>query len=149
MNTLVIGVGNDYRGDDAVGLIAARRLRELHLPHVKVIESDGEFTRLMECWREAESVIVIDAVQSDARLGTIYRFDVNEQNLSANLFQCSTHAFGVVEAIAMSKALGRLPKRFVVFGVEARSFAMGASLSVEIANAFEELCWLVEEEVFR
>ena len=79
MEVLVIGVGNDYRGDDAVGLIVARRIREMNLPQVQVIESDGEFTRLMESWKDAESVILIDAVQSGVAPGTIHRFDANEQ----------------------------------------------------------------------
>ena len=32
----VIGIGNPLRGDDAVGLLAARRVRELADPEVEV-----------------------------------------------------------------------------------------------------------------
>lgn len=38
---LVIGVGNAYRRDDAVGLVVARRLREKDLKGLTVIEESG------------------------------------------------------------------------------------------------------------
>lgn len=147
MKTLVIGVGNEYRGDDAIGLLVARRIRDWHLPHVQVIESDGEFTKLMESWSDVESVILIDAVQSGAAPGTIHRFDVGTQNLPASMFHCSTHAFGVAEAIAMSKALEPLPQHFIVFGVEAQSSILGEFLSIAVTNALEKLSCLVQKEV--
>ncbi len=84
MKTLVIGVSNEYRGDDAAGLLVARRIGALNLPDVQVIENDGECTRLRDGWKEAERVILrvilIDAVQSGAASGTIHRFDANAQN---------------------------------------------------------------------
>jgi hydrogenase maturation protease len=147
MKTLVIGVGNDDRGDDAIGLIAARRIRELNLPNVQVIESNGEFTKLMESWKDAESVILIDAVQSGAALGTIHRVSANEEEFTSQLFSASTHAFGVAEAIALSKALGKLPPRFIVFGVEVYSFALGEPLSAKIVSSIEQLLQLVKGEV--
>lgn len=147
MKTLVIGVGNDYRGDDAIGLIVARRLRDLNLPDVQVIESDGECTRLMESWKDATRVILIDAVQSGAAPGTIHRVAAHEEELPAALSQGSTHAFGVTEAVALSKAFGRLPQHFIVFGIEARNFALGASLSPEATTALEEVLRLVQQEV--
>lgn len=145
--TLVIGVGNDYRGDDAIGLIVVRRIRELNLPDVQVIESDGECTRLMESWKDAVRVILIDAVQSGATPGTIHRVAAHEEELPAAMSQGSTHAFGVAEAIALSKALGRLPQHFIVFGVEVRNFALGALLSSEAAIALEEVLRLVAQTV--
>lgn len=147
MKTLVIGVGNEDRGDDAAGLLVARRIGALNLPDVQVIESDGEFTKLMESWKDAERLILIDAVQSGAASGTIHRFDANAQKLPASLFQCSTHAFGVAEAIGMSKALGLLPRWFVLFGIEAHNFTLGMALSIKVANSLEEVVRLVQQEV--
>ncbi len=39
MTPLVLGVGNDWRGDDALGLIAARRLRARLDGRADVLES--------------------------------------------------------------------------------------------------------------
>lgn len=145
MNTLVIGVGNDYRGDDAVGLLVARRIRALHLPQVQVIESDGECTKLMECWKGAERVILIDAVQSGAPPGTIHR--VMAQDLPAHWLHCSTHAFGVAEAIALAQALGQLPRPFSILGIEGSTFAIGAALSEQVAAALAVIVDLVRQEL--
>jgi hydrogenase maturation protease len=61
-NVLVLGIGNDFRGDDAVGLLAARELESMHLPHVNVVESRGDGARLMRLWKGYPAVLVIDAV---------------------------------------------------------------------------------------
>lgn len=145
MKTLVIGVGNDFRGDDVAGLLVARRIRELNLPHVQVIESDGECTKLMENWKDAEKVILIDAVHSSATPGTIHR--VPAQDLPAKLLQCSTHAFGVAEAIELAKAFGQLPARFSIIGIEGSAFTVGAALSEPVANAVIEVVGLVLQEI--
>ena len=39
---LVIGIGNDYRGDDAAGFVVSRKLAELKLSDIEIIESNGD-----------------------------------------------------------------------------------------------------------
>jgi hydrogenase maturation protease len=132
----IAGVGNDWRGDDAAGLIAARRLREL-LPGVRVVEVGGDASALLDAWTGAELAIVIDAVRSGAPPGTIHRLDGGPP---AAMRLGSTHAIGLAEAIALGRALGRLPARLELYGIEAASFETGAGLSPEVARAVEALC---------
>lgn len=75
----IIGVGNAYRSDDAVGLWVARCLRSEIDDDVLIQEESGEGTALMEAWNGADAVILIDAAQSGGKLGTVYCFDVHEQ----------------------------------------------------------------------
>ncbi len=49
--TLIICVGNPLRGDDGIGCVVARRLREMKLPDVTVREESGEGTALIDAWR--------------------------------------------------------------------------------------------------
>ena len=135
---LIIGIGNEYRGDDAAGLIAARRLKERLADSVTVLEQGGDGAALMEVWRGAETVIIIDAATSGAPPGTILRFEANARQIPQETFRCSTHAFGVVEAIELARALGRLPRRLVVYGIEGKNFAAGARLSTEVEQAVGE-----------
>jgi len=128
-------VGNEYRSDDAAGLLVARRLREWSLPGVEVREHDGEAASLMEAWRGAGEVILVDAVVTDAIPGQIVRLDAHAQPLPRALFRCSTHAFGVAEAIELARALGELPPRFIVYGVGGTSWAPGAACSQEVLSA--------------
>ena len=68
--TLVIGLGNSARGDDALGPVAIERLRPRLPEHVRSLCHGGEAVSLMEAWGQADHVIVIDAVCSRC---TLYR----------------------------------------------------------------------------
>lgn len=132
---LIIGIGNDYRRDDAAGLIAARRLQAQYLSGVTVIETQGGGLALIEMWQEADLVILIDAVRSGASAGTIHRFDARSQPLPAIFFNHSTHALGLAEAVELSRTLDRLPSRLFIYGIEGRDFAAGTEISAEVDNA--------------
>ena len=136
---LIIGIGNEYRGDDAAGLIVARRLKERLADSVKVIEQSGDGAALMEAWQGAETVIIIDAVMSGAEPGTIHRLDAKTRPLPKDAFRCSTHAFGVAEAIELSRAMGGLPRSLIVYGIEGKTFAAGVRLSPEVEGAVGEV----------
>jgi hydrogenase maturation protease len=132
---LIIGIGNEYRGDDAAGLIVARRLKERLADSAIVIEQSGDGAALMEAWRSAETVTIIDAVMSGAAPGTIHRFDANAQPLPKDAFRLSTHAFGVAEAIELARALGELPRGLMVYGIEGKNFTVGIGISPEVEKA--------------
>ncbi len=108
-----------------------------------MIEQNGEGTALVALWEGARTVILIDAVQSGAAPGSIHRLDARSQPFPAGFRGCSTHAFGVAEAIELARALDRLPPRLVVYGIEGRSFAAGAAPS----GAVEAAAWAVVERV--
>jgi hydrogenase maturation protease len=144
---LVVGVGNLYRSDDAVGIIVARRLREKIGACVTVREESGEGTALLESWKGVDTVILIDATQSGATPGTLQRFDVNVQPLPATFFRHSTHAFSAAEAIELARALGQLPSRFIVYGIEGKTFLPGVGLSGEVEVAIEEAVQRVRQEI--
>ena len=135
---LFIGIGNEYRGDDAAGLIAARLIRDAQLDGVAVIENTGDGATLMEAWEGASDVIVIDAAQSGAPPGTIHRFNANERSIPRAAFT-STHAFGLAEAVELSRALGKLPEKMVIYGIESTALTAGAPLSPEVHRAVHDL----------
>ena len=63
------------RGDDAVGGMVVRNIRERHLPNVRTLEADGEGTSLIEAWTGAQTVFIVDAVSSGAEPGTVHKID--------------------------------------------------------------------------
>jgi hydrogenase maturation protease len=133
----VIGVGNAYRGDDAAGLVVARRLRDRG---VDALEQEGEPVALVEVFAAHDAVVLVDAVQSGATPGTVHRVDVSDGPLPRKLRgSTSTHAVGLGEAIELARALGRLPRRVVVYGVEGARFATGGELSAEVEAAIAPL----------
>jgi hydrogenase maturation protease len=144
---LVLGIGNVSRGDDAVGLVVARRLQEAPLDGVIIMLASGEATALLALWQDTDAVVLVDAVCTGARPGTLHRFAVGTQPLPA-MFSCvSTHAFGVAEAIELARALRQLPPALVVYGVEGATFEMGAGLSGAVAAVVPQVVAQVRQEV--
>ena len=145
--TCVIGVGNAFRGDDGIGLIVARRITELALPGVTVLEQSGEGVALMEAWGDADQVIVVDAVSSGSEPGTVHRFEATGQPLPALFTGHSTHAFGLAEAIELARQLDRLPDQLVVYGIEGRSCEFDHELSPEVEEAAGVLVRQIAKEI--
>ena len=138
-STMIVGAGNAFRRDDAAGLAAATRLRRTLPGDVQVIVKQGDLASLLDDWQGAELVVIVDATASGSTPGTIRRYDAHERPLPSAWSRSSTHAFGVAEAVELARALGRLPARVVVFGIEGRDFAPGEGLSPEVAAAVDEV----------
>ena len=148
-STIVLGIGNEFRSDDAVGIHFARKIKELNLPSVKAIESFGEGMELMELWAEASNLFVCDAVSSDSTPGTIHILDPYKEKIPSQFFNYSTHAFSLAEAIEMSKALEKLPKQVKIYGIEGGSFVAGDSLTIAVEKSLEQVVNMVKEIILK
>ncbi len=126
---LIIGVGNEYRRDDGVGVEVARHIDKLGLPQVQVLAHSGEGASLLEHFREADLVIIIDATQSESSPGTVHFFDAGNSPIPTDFFNYSTHAFSVAEAVELARALNKLPTRLLVYGIEGKDFSAGIGLT--------------------
>ena len=137
--TVVIGIGNPLRGDDAAGVAVAEQLRPRVPECVEVVSCNEEPSRLMEAWEGAESVLLFDTVTSGAPPGTLHCFDAGEEAVPARTFRSSTHAIGIADTIELARALGRLPRHIRIYGVEAGSFSTGAALTPAVETAVTAL----------
>ena len=142
---MIIGVGNSYRSDDAVGILIARKLKDRVSDRVSIKEQSGEGTSLMDSWQGHDRVCVVDAVSSGAPPGSIHRMDASKEPIPSKFFSCSTHDFGVAEAIEMARALDQLPRQLQLFGIEGENFQPGEMLSAEVERAME----LVVDEILQ
>ena len=132
--TLIVCLGNDLRGDDAAGPLAAARLGERGV--AAVVEAPE---RLIDRFDGAGHVVVVDAVRSGAPAGTIHRLDAVAEPLPPELSGASTHLFGLADAIELARVTGRLPASLRVIGVEGRVFEVGAAPSPEVEAAVERV----------
>jgi hydrogenase maturation protease len=141
---LVIGCGNLDRGDDAAGVLVARRLRTLG---IEAAEQSGESFSLMDSWQDCETIIVVDAVCSDRAPGEVTVWDATARPLPKAALQCSTHAFGLYEAVELARTLDRLPAQLLIYGIEGRQFAPGERPSAEVEKAVEVVAQQIAEFV--
>jgi hydrogenase maturation protease len=138
---LVIGIGNVDRGDDGVGVEAARLLaRRVCDPRIEIATHVGDGLGLLHKLEGVAAVVLIDAARSGSDAGQIRRLDLGTGGLApSSLRGCSTHAVGVAEALELGRVLGRVPAKVVVLAVEGRRFGVGQALSDEVARAIPEV----------
>jgi len=147
MSTLVIGIGNPDRGDDALGLRVLEALGDPP-PGVRCVAASGDMLRVLDLLDDAQCAILVDAMVSGAEPGTVLRLDASTDAVKTELATfASTHAFNLAETIELARALGRLPERVIVFGVEAADMTPGAGLSAAVAQAVPQVTELIKQEL--
>lgn len=146
---LILGVGSPF-GDDRLGWEAVEALRcsaiigAMPPGRVELSMLDRPGALLPMHWREADIVILLDAVRSGATPGT--RHNLDARDLSGTGALCSSHGFGVVSAVELATVLGDMPSRFLLRGLEADSSWVGLSLSPAVAGALPSFVAGVAQE---
>lgn len=143
MARVVIGVGNDLRGDDAAGWETVRRL--VPSPSLVLREHAGDAPGLVSLWGPDDDVVIVDAVVSGEPPGTVLEFDALAGALPAAVSWATTHGAGVAEGVELARALGLLPRSLVVLGIAAKQFDLGAPMTPEVERAVGEVVRRLEE----
>ena len=146
-SVLVIGIGNEFRSDDAAGLEAFRLLNQVEDFGGTVMKHPGEGVTLMEAWKGYEKVFLVDAVSSASPPGSIHRMNAQADPIPSKFFSCSTHNFGVAEAVELARSLDQLPNHLQVYGIEGKTFDPGEGLSPEVAEAVEKVVKEIQNQV--
>lgn len=137
MKPLLIGVGNDFAGDDAAGRLVARALASRD--GFDVAETHGAAADIVTLMEDRAQVVIVDACRSGAAAGTLYKLDAVAGALPGWLRSVSSHGIGVAEAVALARILGSLPPRVEVWAIEGAAFATGDPVSPEVARAVQEV----------
>jgi hydrogenase maturation protease len=147
---LVIGIGNELRGDDGAGVAVARRLRAAAPDEIEIAVHQGEAAGLIDVWRGRTTAVVVDAMRSGAPPGTIRRLDASREPLPGWVRgSSSTHALGLREAIELARTLERLPSRLIVYAIEGSSFQTGSPLTDRVRDRVGQLVSMVLDEARR
>jgi hydrogenase maturation protease len=140
MKTLVLGLGNDILADDAVGILAARALKERLAGLADVQETSWHGVALLELFIGYERAILLDAVMTGKHApGTL--IEIKPEEL-APIQGASPHFTGLPEMIAMARELElEFPKNFRIFAVEvADPHTIGGEMTPAVRAAIPALC---------
>lgn len=153
MKIAVIGIGQSLRGDDGAGLEAVRQWREQYLemasrPEVRAETNELPGLALMDFIHENDAVILVDAVRSHAKVGTIHRIEA-ENLLAFTSDSQSAHGWGVGETLQLACQLNPALKNYPIklIGIEAGSITMGPGLSKAVQNAMPLACCTIQTEI--
>jgi len=147
MRKRVLCLGNDLLADDALGPLVARRLRQLALPNVEVVETAETGFYLLESLLNCSSLLVVDTIVSgNFPPGTVRL--LREEDV-ATIPGTSPHYVGLFEALAVGRALQlSVPETLTLLVVEAGDcLTVGGEMHPEvekaIASVAEMVCTLV------
>jgi len=142
VRVLIAGIGDRLMGDDGLGPIIIDRLKSLDLPPCAEVEDYG--TSLMELLMdlpEFDALIVVDAFRRGGPPGSVYVIEIKEEDLedvtpeTASVVASMTfHELSVEAVLALAKALGILPGKVLVIGVEPSRIEFGESLSDQVGK---------------
>ena len=143
----IIGVGNEDRHDDGIGLVIARRMKEMVPPEITVILARREAIELMDAWKNVKRVIMVDAVHGAGKVGKVYRFSANKDPLPCKFSNYSTHTFSLDQVIELARNLDGLPPEFIIFGIQGKDFQVGRGISKELDVSIKQVVSLIVDEL--
>lgn len=132
---LVVGVGNEDRSDDTVGLLVARALLAAGPDTTDVVEL-RDVCDVLDVWDGYDTVVVVDAVRTGAEPGVLHVLDLaTTDRLPETGSEASTHVVGIDTVVRLARQLGRLPEDLHLVGVETAQFTRGAPPSAAVIDA--------------
>lgn len=136
--SLLIGVGNRDRGDDAVGPIVCDIVDGLETPGLRTVVLESSVVDLSTYWEPDDRVVVVDAASPRGRPGRIVEYDGLADRFVVPA-TTSTHSFDVAGAIELARVMDRLPAALRIVAVEAESFEFGAAPTPCVQDAIGEV----------
>ena len=132
---LLLGLGNDILGDDAVGIVAARLLKKEFRDEIDIVEAAAGGLELMELLAGYKKVLILDAIITNEHPpGTILELSKEEFKSSVAI---APHYVSLPEAFQLAEELGiTFPVTTHILAMEIRDpFELREGLSPAVENA--------------
>ena len=154
MKTLILGLGNELFGDDAVGIHVVYRLRELleqepkactFIENTDLLECSLTGLRILDVIEGYDRVILIDTIKKEKpKTGTICI--LRGQDLR-HIPGPSPHYVSIPQALEIGRQSGiKVPDRIDIIAVEAKDlYRMGEDLTQEMVDAIPKIIQEVKE----
>ena len=150
MQINIIGFGNLNASDDGIGPAVVRSLQYEHLtnsdqeawstivPNFIITSRVDE--RLLDVINQSNFLILVDAVLSGAKPGTLHHEAWHTNTLNGNgVERISAHGLNTPEVLHVAAALGRLPDYVMLWGIEVATTKPGRELSPKVKAALPEI----------
>lgn len=136
--TVLIGVGNRDRGDDAAGPIVCDLVVSLGPGHIRTSVLESSVVDLPTYWEADDRVVIVDAAQPRGRPGRIDEYDGLAGRFAVPA-SVSTHSIDVAGAIELARVTGSLPAALSVVAIEGVSFDFGEPLTPAVRRSVDEI----------
>jgi len=133
----ILGVGNILECDDGVAIYATKYLEKNYIfePSVEIINGGVEGINLLNLFMEHKHIIILDAIEIDDEVGSIYHIPSHELT-GYGLNSGGAHEIGVLQCFDILELMGKdIPKSSVI-GIIPQTIDVKIELSDTINRKF-------------
>jgi len=138
-DTLVVGVGNEYMGDDGAGCMVVNALSELNLHHLEVLDCGTDLFQLASVNRRYQTIVIVDSIAAGEPPGRIHWFA--PRHAVSFSMSGSVHQLSILEVLQLLPLMTDLLEgvEFYIIGIEPGILEFQEPLSSEVAAAVTRL----------
>lgn len=137
---LILGIGNETRTDDGLGVHAVRLLVRQYrfADDVRVVEAGTRAIDFVAALTEARLAVLVDAMDGPGPAGTIYSLAADDLATEAAT-RFSGHSMGAAELLQLAKSLGRLPPVRIIGMQPLDARSLGTDLTAPVRTSLSTL----------
>ena len=143
---VVLGIGNDYIGNDSIGVIVARKLRERLPSSVTVMECPSAFDALMNS-PDCDIMIIIDSFLSEEPGSLLVEIHerIDEEGHGAS--QVDPHGIDVDKLMDLIWFFKKSLKKIVFIGVGVDKVDLSEGIAPTVSHGIELAVDLIVNEI--
>jgi len=155
IDVIVLGIGSPFQ-DDQLGWAVVKRLEQspemqpYGPEQLALICLDRPGMRLLDYFKQAKWLILVDAIQISSAVGTLHCFDMNDAadvDCLNGKMCTSSHSVGVSEVVQMAQVLELMPDKMSIYGIEIGEVGVSFDLSQAIQQAIIVLAARIESDI--
>ena len=132
-------MGNNYFGDDGIGIVIAQKLKEYfnEIDFVDVKESNWGGFRIIDLLTGYKNAIVIDAIQTGKHFAPGYIHKFNYTDIINSTRMVSFHDINFATAVEFAKRLDiPMPENIIIYAIEVTNIhTLTEYISPEVYNS--------------
>lgn len=133
---ILIGVGNDMRGDDAIGPYVARRLKCKGWLAIDCGTAPENFLSVIRK-AEPETVVIVDSAEMGLKPGDIRKIPKEK----IGLLTLSTHS---IPLSLLAEYIENFAQRVIIVGIQPANMEFGSEMCDAVKKAGETLIKIIE-----
>ena len=139
-DTLLAGLGNPIMSDEGVGVRVVELVEQrADLPdNVEVMDLGTGNMNVLHAIASRRKVVFVDCALMGEASGTIRQFSLDDVVSKKIQSHWSAHDGDLLNLLNISKTLGELPEKVVLFGIEPQTIEFGEQLTPCLQSRLEE-----------
>jgi hydrogenase maturation protease len=136
MGKFVVGIGNVLLRDEGIGCHVVHALERVPLPGVEIIDG-GTCPDVLELLKDADKLVIVDAVKGGGTPGRIYRFHPEDITVEQHPL-LSLHDMSLIDSLKLMQLWHNIDEAIII-GVEPGEIGWGLELSPKLQESMPQI----------